>query len=54
MKTDAELKSDVSEELAWDPAINATHVGVAGGRPLLQTDHGTERVGQVGLQHDAG
>ena len=28
MKTDAQLKADVSDELAWDPAINATHVGV--------------------------
>jgi osmotically-inducible protein OsmY len=29
MKTDAQLKSDVSAELEWDPSINATHVGVA-------------------------
>lgn len=28
MKTDAQLKADVTDELAWDPAINATHVGV--------------------------
>lgn len=28
MKTDAELKSDVTDELTWDPAINAAHVGV--------------------------
>ena len=28
MKTDAQLKVDVTDELAWDPAINATHVGV--------------------------
>jgi len=28
MKTDVELKKDVVEELAWDPAINATAVGV--------------------------
>ena len=35
MKTDAELKSDVSEELAWDPAINATHVGVAVDRGVV-------------------
>jgi osmotically-inducible protein OsmY len=28
MKTDAQLKTDVTEELFWDPAINATHVGV--------------------------
>lgn len=28
MKTDAQLKSDVSAELAWDPAVNATAVGV--------------------------
>lgn len=29
MKTDAELKKDVTAELEWDPSINATHVGVA-------------------------
>lgn len=28
MKTDAELKRDVMDELAWDPAIDATAVGV--------------------------
>ena len=29
MKTDAELKKDVVDELAWDPAVNASAVGVA-------------------------
>lgn len=29
MKTDAHLKADVIEELAWDPAVNATGIGVA-------------------------
>jgi len=29
MKTDADLKKDVSAELAWDPAINETAIGVA-------------------------
>lgn len=29
MKTDMQLKKDVSAELEWDPSINATHVGVA-------------------------
>jgi osmotically-inducible protein OsmY len=28
MKTDEQLKADVIDELAWDPAINATGVGV--------------------------
>lgn len=28
MKTDAQLKKDVSAELEWDPSINASHVGV--------------------------
>lgn len=28
MKTDAQLKADVTDELAWDPAINSTDVGV--------------------------
>jgi len=29
MKTDAQLKTDVINELQWDPAINPTNVGVA-------------------------
>ena len=29
MKTDAQLKLDVSNELEWEPSINATNVGVA-------------------------
>lgn len=29
MKTDAELKRDVEAELAWDPAIKSTAIGVA-------------------------
>ena len=29
MKTDVELKQDVTAELAWDPAVNATAIGVA-------------------------
>lgn len=29
MKTDAELKKDVVDELAWDPAVNASAIGVA-------------------------
>lgn len=29
MKTDSQLQKDVLAELAWDPSINATHVGVA-------------------------
>lgn len=28
MKTDTQLKADVTAELAWDPAINATGIGV--------------------------
>lgn len=28
MKTDAQLKADVSDELAWDPALDASNVGV--------------------------
>ena len=28
MKTDSQLKGDISEELAWDPAINAAGIGV--------------------------
>jgi osmotically-inducible protein OsmY len=29
MKTDEKLKEDVTTELAWDPAVNASQVGVA-------------------------
>jgi hypothetical protein len=29
VETDAELKRDVAAELAWDPAVNASAVGVA-------------------------
>ena len=29
MKTDAQLKMDITSELEWDPSINATNVGVA-------------------------
>ena len=29
MKSDPQLKTDVSEELAWDPSVNATNIGVA-------------------------
>ena len=29
MKTDAQLKKDVLTELAWDPGVDAAHVGVA-------------------------
>lgn len=29
MKTDAQLKKDVTTELEWDPSINASHVGVS-------------------------
>lgn len=28
MKTDRQLRSDVMEELAWEPAVNDTHIGV--------------------------
>ena len=29
MKTDLQLKSDVTDELAWDPRVNAARIGVA-------------------------
>jgi hypothetical protein len=28
MKTDAQLQNDVEAELAWDPAVTHTNVGV--------------------------
>lgn len=35
MKDDAQLKSDVSAELAWDAAVNATRVGVSVARGVV-------------------
>lgn len=35
MKTDAQLKADVTDELAWDPAINATNVGIMVGEGVV-------------------
>lgn len=29
MKTDAQIREDICDELAWDPAVNAAEVGVA-------------------------
>jgi osmotically-inducible protein OsmY len=29
MKTDLQIKTDITAELAWDPAVNATNIGVA-------------------------
>jgi osmotically-inducible protein OsmY len=29
MKTDTQLKKDVSDELEWEPSVNATNIGVA-------------------------
>ena len=29
MKTDAQIKTDVNAELAWDPSVNSTNIGVA-------------------------
>ena len=28
MKSDSQLKADVSEELKWEPSVNATQIGV--------------------------
>jgi hypothetical protein len=28
MKTDAQIKADIQEELEWDPTVSATDVGV--------------------------
>ena len=29
MKTDAQLKKDITDELDWEPSVNATHIGVS-------------------------
>jgi len=35
MKTDAQLRKDIIDELDWDPSVNATHVGVAVDRGVV-------------------
>ncbi len=35
MKTDAQLKKDITEELDWEPSVNATHIGVAVDRGVV-------------------
>lgn len=40
MKTDAQLKKDITDELEWKPSVNATHVGVAVGRTHRAPDPG--------------
>lgn len=35
MKTDAQLKKDISDELDWEPAVNATHIGVSVDRGVV-------------------
>jgi hypothetical protein len=39
MKSDLQLKSDVTAELAWDPAANDTNVGVAARGATRAVDH---------------
>jgi len=29
MKTDQQIRTDVNSELAWDPAVDSTNIGVA-------------------------
>ena len=35
MKTDAQLKKDITDELDWEPSVNATHIGVAVDRGVV-------------------
>lgn len=35
MKTDAQLKKDISDELEWEPSVNATHIGVSVDRGVV-------------------
>lgn len=35
MKTDAQLKKDINDELDWEPSVNATHIGVAVDRGVV-------------------
>lgn len=55
MKSDLALKSDVEEELRWEPAVNAAHIGVSvkegivtliGHVPSFAEKHGAEKAAQ--------
>jgi osmotically-inducible protein OsmY len=35
MKTDARLKKDITDELDWEPSVNATHIGVSVDRGVV-------------------
>ncbi len=35
MKTDKDLKQDVLDELAWEPAVNAAHIGVTANEGVI-------------------
>ena len=35
MKTDAQLKKDITDELDWEPSVNATHIGVSVDRGVV-------------------
>ncbi|MFM2187506.1 MAG: hypothetical protein RIR43_2078 [Pseudomonadota bacterium] len=35
MKTDAQLKKDIGDELEWEPSVNATHIGVSVDRGVV-------------------
>jgi hypothetical protein len=37
MKTDSQFRSDVIEELEWEPSIDASHIGVAASRSAPAT-----------------
>jgi osmotically-inducible protein OsmY len=55
MKSDLALKNDVEEELRWEPAVNAAHIGVSvrdgvitltGHVPSYAEKHGAEKAAQ--------
>ena len=46
MKTDAQLKKDITDELDWEPSVNATHIGVSVDRGVVTLTGHVESFGE--------
>jgi len=54
MKTDAEIQSDVIEELKWDPSIHATEIGVAVHKGIvILNGHVQSYIEKINAEHAA-
>ncbi|HEY0521785.1 MAG TPA: BON domain-containing protein [Stellaceae bacterium] len=49
MKSDAVLKQDVDEELAWNPALDPSHIGVIAERAAWSAPGVTDVEGEIAL-----